>query len=155
MRTLSLSCTLSHTLFLKKFKEMCFLPRKEVSQLKMKLSRLRPRMLLLVQPKHLWSQPPEASGGKWPLATPSRAAPHGPLPTLPPGTLPAFPATAGWAYTCLGRQSSSWLGGEDVSLAQAFQPGMLQLLVQPFKADKSGCPKESTCLSNQVPGSVP
>lgn len=104
MRTLSLSCTLSHTLFLKKFKEMCFLPRKEVSQLKMKLSRLRPRMLLLVQPKHLWSQPPEASGGKRPLATPSRAAPHGPLPTLPTGTLPAFPATAGWAYTCLGRQ---------------------------------------------------
>lgn len=38
------------------------------------------------------------------MSTPSRAAPHGPLPTHPAGTVPASPTAAGWAHTWLGRQ---------------------------------------------------
>lgn len=103
---------LSHSLFLKKLQGNVFLPRKEVSQLKMKLSRLHPHMFLLVQPKHLRSQLPEAPGGKWSFATPSRAVPHSPTLTHPAGTLCASPAMAGWGHKVPGQADNPPRGWE-------------------------------------------
>lgn len=148
-------CSLMHSLslFFKKItRKRCLLPRKEVSQLKMKLSRLHPHMFLLVQPRHLQSQLPEASWGKWSLATPSRAAPHSPTLTHPAGTLCASPAMAGWGHKWLGKQIVLLMAGRwRIGLTQGFQPCVLQLQVCYVMFN---CLEESTHVSTGAPGSV-
>lgn len=113
------------------------MPRKEVSQLKMKLSRLHPHMFLLVQPKHLRSQLPEASGGKWSLATPSRAVPHSTL-MHPAGTLCVSPTLSGWGHKVAGQAESpprAWEVKDQPD--QGFQPHMFQLQVLCSTAQES------------------
>lgn len=142
---------LSRSLFFKKIQGNVFLPRKEVSQLKIKFSRLHPHMFLLVQPKHLRTQLPEAPGGKWSLATPSRAVHAVPLShTLQAPSVPPLPWQVG-VTKCLGKQIILVAGRSRIGLTQGFQPHMLQLQVYYAMFH---CPEESTHLRNGAPGSV-